>query len=352
MSTIPTPGARRRRFADFSVRTKILTALGVLAVVLVLIVGFAVQSLRATSADTASVADVANSLLRSNAMVDHDTQEAWRLTYQYDIVEGEARAATVEQMAETDARVAEQIAAIDATLDAAGVQEPNWVEFKSSWAQWLEFRDSTLMPAVDASDVTAEIQSANDEIIASYRVALTASGDGVYAYLDTVADDAAAEASQTLMLMIVFAAGGLLLSVVVGVRVANSIRRSARQVQHSLGALAAGDLTVHPDVDSDDELGQMARALGSAQDNLRGIIAEVAGTSEAVAAATAQLSATGAQFSAGSEETAAQSGVVASAAEQVSQNVQTVAAGAEQMGASIREIAQNSNEAAKVANRA
>ncbi|MBD7952575.1 MULTISPECIES: methyl-accepting chemotaxis protein, partial [Oerskovia] len=58
------------------------------------------------------------------------------------------------------------------------------------------------------------------------------------------------------------------------------------------------------------------------------------------------------QFSASSEETAAQSGVVAAAAEQVSQNVRTVAAGAEQMGASIREIAQNSNEAAKVANRA
>uniref|UniRef100_UPI00383BF48F HAMP domain-containing protein n=1 Tax=Isoptericola rhizosphaerae TaxID=3377837 RepID=UPI00383BF48F len=332
MSEISTPGARRRRFTDLSVRTKILTALGVLAAVLVLVVGFAVQSLRFASADTASVAGVADSLLRGNAMVDHGTQEAWRLTYQYDIVEGEARAATVEQMAETDSGVAEQIAAIDATLDAAGVQEPSWDEFKSSWAQWLEFRDSTLLPAVDANDVTAEIQSANDEIIESYRAALTASGDGVYAYLDTVANDAADNASRTRVLMIVFAAGGLLISVVYGVRVANSVRRSARQVQHSLGALAAGDLTVHPDVDSQDELGQMARALRTAQDNLRGIIAEVAGTSEAVAAATAQLSATGTQFSAGSEETAAQSGVVASAAEQVSQNVQTVAAGAEEMG--------------------
>ena len=354
MSTLetPRPAARRRRFADFSVRTKILTALGVLAVVLVLVVGFALQSLRSTSDDTASVAGVASSLLRSNAEVDHGTQEAWRLTYQYDIVQGEAREQTVEQMAATDALVEEQIGVIDAVLAADGVDEPNWNAFKASWAEWLAYRDATLMPAVEAKAVTPEIQAANDEIIASYRTSLAASGDAVYAYLDTVADDAAAKATRAFLLMIVVAAVGLLLAVVVGVRVANGIRRSAGTVQHALGALASGDLTVRAEVVGRDELGQLAAALTSAQENLRGIIAEVAGTSEAVAAATEQLSAAGAQFSASSDETAAQSGVVASAAEQVSQNVQTVAAGAEEMGASIREIAQNSNEAAKVANKA
>src|SRR5690606_13570429 len=113
MSTLETPRpTRRRRFADFSVRTKILTALGVLAVVLVLVVAFALQSLRSTSDDTASVASVASSLLRSNGEVDHDTQEAWRLTDQYVIVEGEARGQAVEQMAATDARVEEQIGLI------------------------------------------------------------------------------------------------------------------------------------------------------------------------------------------------------------------------------------------------
>ncbi|WP_194522090.1 methyl-accepting chemotaxis protein [Cellulosimicrobium sp. JZ28] len=354
MSTLetPRPAARRRRFADFSVRTKILTALGVLAVVLVLVVGFALQSLRSTSDDTASVASVASSLLRSNAEVDHGAQEAWRLTYQYDIVQGEAREQTVEQMAATDALVEEQIGVIDAVLAADGVDEPNWNAFKASWAEWLAFRDATLMPAVEAKAVTPEIQAANDEIIESYRTSLAASGDAVYAYLDTVADDAAAKATRAFLLMIVVAAVGLLIAVVVGVRVANGIRRSAGTVQHALGALASGDLTVRAQVEARDELGQMAAALTSAQENLRGIIAEVAGTSEAVAAATEQLSAAGAQFSASSDETAAQSGVVASAAEQVSQNVQTVAAGAEEMGASIREIAQNSNEAAKVANKA
>jgi methyl-accepting chemotaxis protein len=348
----PTAARRRRRFADFSVRTKILSALGVLAAVLVLVVGFALNSLHSVAASTQSVTDVANSLLRSNAKVDHDTQEAWRLTYQYPLVQGEARAEVVAQMAATDALVQEQSAAIDAVLDAAGVDEPNWNEFKASWAEWVAFRDASLMPAIDAGGVPPDVQAANDEIIASYRAALGASGAGVYDYLGTVADEAADEATQTDLTLIVLAAAGLVLSIVVGVGVANKIRRSADKVQASLGALAAGDLTVAADVDSRDELGQMAAALTAAQANLRGIIGEVAGTSEAVAAAAEELSATSQQFSASSEQTASRSGAVASAAEQVSQNVQTVAAGAEQMGASIREIAQNSNEAAKVANKA
>ncbi|WP_069388087.1 methyl-accepting chemotaxis protein, partial [Cellulosimicrobium cellulans] len=356
MSTFATPqpavARRRRGFADLSVRTKILTALGVLATVLVLVVGFALQSLRATSADTQSVTDVANSLLRSNALVDHHSQEAWRLTYHYEVVQGEARADVVAQMAATDGIVEEQIGVIDTTLEAAGVVEPNWEEFKASWAEWLAFRDASLMPAVDAGGVPPEVQAANDEIIATYRAALGASGAAVYAHLDTVADSASAEAARAILLMTVLSIAGLVLSVLVGVRVANTIRRSADKVRRSLDALAAGDLTVPVDVDSRDELGQMATSLTSAQTNLRGIIGEVAGTSEAVAAAAEQLSATSQQFSASSEETASRSGAVASAAEQVSQNVQTVAAGAEQMGASIREIAQNSNEAAKVANKA
>ncbi|MFC8923831.1 methyl-accepting chemotaxis protein [Cellulosimicrobium sp. NPDC057127] len=351
-TTPRTAPRRRRRFADLSIRTKILVAVGVLAAVLVLVVGFALKSLHSVAASTQSVTDVANSLLRSNALVDHHSQEAWRLTYQYPLVEGEARAKVVAQMDATDGLVADQITAIDAVLEAAGVDEPNWNEFKARWAEWVAFRDASLMPAIDAGGVPADVQAENDEIIANYRAALGASSAGVYEYLGTVAGEAADEAARTDLIMIALAAGGLVLSLLLGVRVANTIRRSAGTVQRSIGALAAGDLTVPADVDSRDELGQMAAALTAAQTNLRGIIGEVAGTSEAVAAAAEQLSATSHQFSESSEQTASRSGAVASAAEQVSQNVQTVAAGAEQMGASIREIAQNSNEAAKVANKA
>ncbi|MCA5895273.1 methyl-accepting chemotaxis protein [Isoptericola sp. NEAU-Y5] len=117
-------------------------------------------------------------------------------------------------------------------------------------------------------------------------------------------------------------------------------------------ALGRGDLTHTSGLLPTDEIGEAGTALDTGIAVVRTVVAEVAGSADALASGSEQLAAVSSQVVAAAEESSAQSGVVASAAEQVSQNVQTVAAGAEQMGASIREIAQNSNEAAKVANRA
>ena len=134
--------------------------------------------------------------------------------------------------------------------------------------------------------------------------------------------------------------------------VARGMQRSVASVQQGVDAMAAGDLTVEPDVRSRDEVGAMAGSLAEAQRSLRSTLAGVVQVSGAVASSSEELSAAGSQVAASAEETSAQAGVVAAAAEQVSRNVQAVAAGAEQMGASIREIAQNANEAAKVAEQA
>jgi methyl-accepting chemotaxis protein len=128
-----------------------------------------------------------------------------------------------------------------------------------------------------------------------------------------------------------------------------SLSRPLGRVRASLEAMATGDLTRDAGVDSKDEVGQMAAALGTAQQHVRRVIAGVAASADAVAASSEELSASSAQIASSAEETSAQSGVVSAAAEEVSRNVATVAAGAEEMGASIREISQNANEAARVA---
>ncbi|MFF3064155.1 HAMP domain-containing protein, partial [Oerskovia sp. NPDC057915] len=322
--TSATSRQRRSRFGDLSVRTRIIIALGVLVLVLVGTVAVALQGLRSTLEDTEAVADVGNTALRLNAEIDHGAQEAWRLTYQYDIVTGAARAAVVSQMDATDALLETKIAEYDTMLGT--MAEPNWETFKTAWSEWTAYRDSTLMPAVEDKAVTPEIQSRNDALIAAHVSALSAAGDAANAYAASVSDEAAAHAQKTVLTMIVLGLAGLVIALVVALVVANGIRRSAEKVRRSLVALAEGDLTVHPDVDSRDEIGQMAVALATAQTSLRAIISTVAGTAQEVAGAADRLSYAGAQFSASSEETAAQSGVVAAAAEQVSQNVRTVAA--------------------------
>jgi methyl-accepting chemotaxis protein len=168
---------------------------------------------------------------------------------------------------------------------------------------------------------------------------------------DLRAQQADVQRTASLQLSVV---GGLavILAAVLAVLAARSIVLPLRRVKASLEAAGRGDLTLPSGVVRGDEVGEMAAALATMQDNLREVLSSVVSSADAVAASSEELSASSAQISASAAETSAQSGVVSSAAEEVSRSVQTVAAGAEQMGASIREIASNAAEASEVAARA
>jgi methyl-accepting chemotaxis protein len=193
-----------------------------------------------------------------------------------------------------------------------------------------------------------EIQAANDlsdGAVSEAKDALAAESARAQVRLD----DAIARSQQVSLIVAVI---GLAVVLVIARMTMRSVTRPVQAVKRSLEALADGDLTVATGVRSRDEVGQMAAALDTAQENLRVVMAGVASSAHAVASSSEELSANSAQISASAEETSAQGGVVASAAEEVSRSVETVAAGAEQMGASIREIASNAAEASEVASRA
>jgi methyl-accepting chemotaxis protein len=159
-------------------------------------------------------------------------------------------------------------------------------------------------------------------------------------------------ASEVMTQVVVTLVTGLVVVAGLAVIVVRLISGTVRSVQRSASAMAAGDLTVAPEIRSRDELGRMAGSLAEAQAALREVLSSVVASADAVAASSEELSASSAQISASAEETSAQSGVVSSAAGEVSRSVETVAAGAEQMGASIREIASNAAEASEVAQKA
>jgi methyl-accepting chemotaxis protein len=115
-------------------------------------------------------------------------------------------------------------------------------------------------------------------------------------------------------------------------------------------SIAAGDLTVQEaQANSQDELGDLARAINKMHTSLKEVIHSISETAQNVANASEEFSAVSEQISANSEETSAQANTVSSATEQVNRGLQTVASATEQMSASIREIAKNTTEAAKVA---
>ncbi len=121
------------------------------------------------------------------------------------------------------------------------------------------------------------------------------------------------------------------------------------RIREVLVAFASGDLTRRLKVTSQDEVGEMSRALNVSFDKIAGTMKVINKESINLANASEEFSSVSVQISANSEETSAQANAVSAASEQVNRNLQTVATATEEISASVHEISKNAEEAAKVA---
>ena len=349
----PSSDERPRRGAG-SVRTKILGLVAVLSVIAAALAAYGALSLSRAAEATASVDETQNSLKGALTGL---TDAVWKVRLNVTALPAYPDQAGKQRQLEAvdgawaalDASAPDFLAAFTA---AAGQEPAGWAAFETSLAEYRQLINGDFQDAAMSDDRArwAEIRDGRAAELGGGLVeglsAIVSEVDGVLAERVGEATESSQRASQ---LLIVLAGIGIALGTAFGVFLAKAIRSSVREVQAAVEAMARGDLTYAPAVRTSDELGQMARGLGRAQDALRATLARVVDVSATLASAAEELSAANTQVASGAEETSAQAGVVAAAAEQVSRNVQSVAAGSEQMGASIREIAQNASHAAQVA---
>ncbi len=353
----PSTVADQRRpggwFRNKSVRTKILTAILLLAAVAIGSGVYAVTALRSASTDTQTLAVIQSDIVGTRVQVQLGQAEARLVVAQLAAADDPALEQT--WLAKQQANDAAMTAAMDAYSASEAAVDPNWQAFVTDYAAWLTVRDEQLVPAATADDMesyTQVLDTVSQPLVDTFLADLDGIVTGTVAYTDGLADTSSAAADRAGLILTIALVVALVVTLALGFAIANGVVAGVQRVRSSLNAMAAGDFTVRAPVTSDDELGRMAHALNKAQDSVRSALGGVVQTAETVASAAEELSASSSQVAAGSDETSAQAGVVAAAAEQVSRNVQAVAAGAEQMGASIREIAQNANQAAKVAGQA
>ncbi|WP_249051741.1 methyl-accepting chemotaxis protein [Cellulomonas fimi] len=353
------PGRLRTAFGSWSrsrsIRRRLLVSLGMLAVVAAGVAALAVSQLSALAAgneDLARADRATTSLARMGSA---------QLTTRAAVAELAATAGSTDvaaRLAEVTAGDRAMAAAVEGFVAAVGTDRElpeAWPQVLSSWDRWVTVREERLLPALFARDrvayelgQTQQAQPYLDTFDRNFR-SVQAEIVGVAEARNVALQAQAQRARLVLGAALVVGVG---IAALTAYTLPRTIRRRIDRVSRSLDAMADGDLTVVARVTSGDELGRMARALATAQETLRGTLAEVAVTAQAVADSAEQLSAAAAQVAAGSEETSVQAGMIAVAAEHVTDNVETVAAGAEQMGVSIREIAQYADEAATVAQRA
>ncbi|MBX9245154.1 methyl-accepting chemotaxis protein [Actinotalea ferrariae] len=339
-------------YADRSLRTRILVLVGIALASSVAVGASAVAGMQQVADGTADLATLQEEVAAPLSRLRENQAEAVTILAQ---IAAHELPGTKQPFLNRLTTNDEQIAADVAAIDASGVELADWDAFVDAQRRWTQVRDEEVLQAAlddDRGEYTRLLGGRLEPITIEYARYLDAATGDVTAMMDEAADGASAQAADARTTTFLRIGVALVVLVVLGLLTAEQVRRSVGRVRRSLEAMADGDLTVTADVASHDEIGEMARALATAQEAMRATLAQVAEASLTLAEASEEMSAAGAQVTSSSEETAAQAGVVAAAAEQVSRNVQAVAGGTQEMGASIREIAQNAAEAAQVAERA
>ena len=250
-----------------------------------------------------------------------------------------------------DALLDKEVQAYRATADGAK-QQALLDRFEIWWDAYRNVRDHRLMPLITRHQIP-EFQQAylgDGQIISDN--AMKALAD-LQTYQQTsgqkAADSAHATYGSARVLMIGALAIGLVIALLLSRFMASSIAKPIQRIRAVLAAVAAGDLTAEVDIDSHDEVGQMARDLAAANARTRVAVHILGDNASSLAAATEELTAIGAQIDGSAVDANQRAAMVSSAAAEVSSHVGTVANGAEQMGLAIEEIARSSSQAASVA---
>ncbi|MFH0998229.1 MAG: methyl-accepting chemotaxis protein [Pseudomonadota bacterium] len=159
---------------------------------------------------------------------------------------------------------------------------------------------------------------------------------------------------------------GTVIIVFVAYLITRSIAYPIKKSTQFAKRISEGDFTEMLDLDQEDEIGVLSKALNLMVTSLRSMIGQIVEGVETLSASSTELSAISRQMSknagqtydlsgnvaAASEEMSASMSSVAAAAEQTSTNVNMVAAAAEEMTATINEISRNAEKARNITNRA
>jgi methyl-accepting chemotaxis protein len=341
----------KRLLGNRRVGTKIMTAVGVVAMFGVGDGLFALSSLSATN-DQVKSAYVMNSELNTIGNLRSAVNRVWLGVDDYQLATtGAERAAAQKAITAAQKQVGEYASAYR-TFPVSAVATASIASFQTDWAEFTGTIDNELLPLA-AEGKTGELAELRAGELAERMTKVRAD-------LGTLADEtvkagveqealAQSRYDSTRNWVIGLLAACTVVGLLLAAAIARLIVRPLTRTVDALGRIAGGDLTTRVPVESTDEVGRMSEALNTTAESMAGMVGRIAESSTVLASASEEMSAVAAQLSASAEETSAQVDTVSGSAGQVSESVRTVSAGADEMGVSIREISTNANEAAGVA---
>ncbi len=125
------------------------------------------------------------------------------------------------------------------------------------------------------------------------------------------------------------------------------IAQPISEAEHITNRFAEGDLTLSLDLDSEDEIGRLVRALNKAIENLRRIIKEIGSSSDHLASSAEQLSATSRNLADGATSQATSLEQTASAVTEISESIAYVSESAREQEKEVIETNKSMSELSK-----
>jgi methyl-accepting chemotaxis protein len=181
----------------------------------------------------------------------------------------------------------------------------------------------------------------NNEIIKTMPRIVELNNKTVKEYDDIIKDKSTA--SEILMTTIAIA--GIILSIFLGLFISSIINKPLHKLEEAAVKLSQGNLNIEVDIQTKDEIGNLANSFKTMMKNFRDLIQKVLNQSEKINKESEELFSISNVAASASAELQAQSSTASSSSEQVSANVSTVATSTEEMTASIKEISKNTTSA-------
>ena len=322
-----------------------------------LALGFGAVVVLAAASSTLSISKLTSINETISTLVGHDTREI--------VTAGDLRAhllldvraeknvllaKTDAEAAPFDAELANESNAIKKSLDDA-LEMANHPEAKAI----LDKLPAILVKRIEAQNEIVKLARANRQAHteeSAARAIAESTGEGrqtigglldgaeqfltlVNTRMDASRTEVENEYQQTKMLLLSVLAVMVILATSVAVWISVQIARGLSSALSLARAVAAGDLTQAIVVRSNDEVGDLVKALREMCDKLRSIVSDTMSAAQNVSSGSQELSASAEQLSQGATEQAA-------AAEEVSSSM-------EEMAANVRQNADNASQTEKIA---
>jgi methyl-accepting chemotaxis protein len=286
---------------------------------------------------------------REIARISDGMSHQWNADMMHDALRADVMSALYQRAADDEAT--DHASALLENYDAAAAEAPSrllgdYARIRPALAQYAQTA-TALAKSPKAAGLPAYLT-----LYHQLETDLSQLDDAMMAAVDAASADGTRTSHTSDWIILLAGVLGALITIVVGLRTLQVIRRPLRQMLAGLRAAAGRDLTVEVPVARNDELGQMAHALNDALASIRTTVAATAARVGTLSEASGDLRTLAGRLDDSAEQTSSQARTADVSADNVSTTVRQMSTATGQLAESIREIARQTATAATTTNAA